>query len=209
MDTFSDRTPTELAALLHEQAQTIALLHEQVEQLKAEIARLKGQQPDGGKWEKEPPSWVKPDQPTPVKKTRRKRAQAFVRHREIPTHEIFHACSQCPDCGRTLTGGTAYSRRQIIELPEIAVRIVDPVLLSRYCGVCRKRHVPVVDWSEHTVGKSCFGVQIHALVAYLRQAGRLPLPTIASLLSALCHLKVSVGEVALLLSRVVAVGKAT
>ena len=53
---------------------------------------------------------------------------------------------------------------------------------------------PPPDLAEVAVGHSRFGQRVPALVAYLRQVGRLPVRGIASLLEALCSLKVRVGE---------------
>ncbi|MCX6382445.1 MAG: IS66 family transposase zinc-finger binding domain-containing protein, partial [Armatimonadetes bacterium] len=151
--------------------------------LKAEIDRLKG----GGKPRSTSPDWAKSNtrkKPEQVDKPPRKpRETAFVRLREEPTEEVVHACSECPDCGRTLAGGSVRSRRQILELPEITVRVIEHLFLERYCGVCQKRCAPQVDLSEQAVGQSRFGPRVHSLVAYLRQVCRLPVSAIASLLS--------------------------
>ncbi len=211
MATHSDKSREELLAVVEQQAEMIALLLQQIGELKQEIQHLKGHKGGPGKLPSEPPDWVKPTVPSPdqeEKTPRKKRANAFVRVREKPTKEVVHACSQCPNCGRGLSGGSEYSRRQIIDLPEIAVRIIDHLLLARYCGVCQKACVPSPDLSAVAVGQSRFGQQVHSLVAYLRQVGRLPLRAIAALLSALCGLKVSVGEVARLLDTVAALGEA-
>ena len=210
MDALVDKSIPELVALIQEQAQLIALLQQQGEELKREIARLKGQKPDTDKPKAEPPPFVKPNTPSnKAAAPRKKRAQAFTRHREMPTQEIVHACSQCPDCGRTVTGGSEYSRRQIIELPPITPQITDHVRITRYCGVCHKPCTPEVDLCGEAVGQSRFGQQIHALVTYLRQQARLPIRTIAGLLSALCRLKVSDGEIVSMLAAVATLGKST
>ena len=199
----------ELIALIEQQSQLIVLLQKQVEELKAEIALLKG----GGKSRPSAPDWAKANTKPAVAKAevspRKKRTDAFVRPREEPTEEVVHTCAECPDCGRTLTSGSLRSRRQIIDLPAISVKIVEHLFQERYCGVCQKRCFPSPDLSETAVGQSRFGQNIHALVAYLRFVGRLPIRSIASLLSALCHLKVSVGEVAGMLASVSALGQAT
>ncbi len=209
MADLSQKTHEELIALIQEQAQTITLLLQKSQALEAEIARLKGQKPEAGKPKPEPPTWIKPNKPAPPAKPRKHRKDAFVRKRETPTQQIVYACSHCPDCGRGLAGGSQYSRRQLIELPQIPVQITDHVLYSRYCGVCQKSCTPPVDLSEQAVGQSRFGVQVHALVAYLRQVGRLPVRAIATLLSALCGLKISEGEIVSILSTVAARGKMT
>ena len=197
--------------LLTQQADLNLFLQQEILTLRQEIQRLKngGNTPPALK--PEPPEWVKPNvaPPSAPKKPRKPRSEAFVRKRETPTEEVVHSCCHCPDCGRTLSGGTEYSRRQLIELPEISVRVIDHVLAARYCGVCQKRCVPTPDLTQIAVGQSRFGQKVHALVAYLRQVGRLPVRGIASLLSALCRLKVSVGEVSRMLATVSALGQET
>jgi transposase len=190
------------------QAEFLALLVQQIEELKQEILRLKGNKPGpGSKLSQEPPEWAKANTPPTEKPKRKKRAHSFTRAREKPTKEVVHACDTCPDCGRALCGGTEHSRRQIIDLPPIVVEIVDHIVQARYCGVCQRRQVPSVDLSEQAVGQSRFGQGVHALVAYLRQVGRLPIRTIATVLSALCNLKISIGEVTSMLASVARLGK--
>ncbi len=210
MDAFASLSREELIPLVQQQAELNLFLQQEILTLRAEIYRLKG----GGNLppllKTEPPDWVKPNTPSPLsepKTPRKKRPDAFVRRREIPTEEVVHACSHCPDYGRSLSGGTPRSRRQIIELPEVAVRVIDHVLEARYCGVCQKRCLPTPDLTEVAVGHSRFGQRVHALVAYICSVGRLPVQGIASLLSVLCHLKVSVGEVTWMLATVSALGQ--
>lgn len=211
MDAFASLSRAELISLVQQQADLNLFLQQEILTLRQEIHRLKngGNTPPALK--PEPPEWVKPNvaPPSAEKPPRKPRAQAFVRKRETPTEEVVHACSHCPDCGRTLSGGGEYSRRQILELPEITMRVIDHVLTARYCGVCQKRCVPTSDLTQITVGQSRFGQKVHALVAYLRQVGRLPMRGIASLLSALCHLKISVGEVNRMLATVSTLGQET
>lgn len=196
----------ELLLLVTQQQEMIALLLKQIEELKAEIERLKG----GGKTKTPPPDWVKANtkkpEPPPQKTPRKQRKHSFVRLREAPTEEVVHACYECPDCGRTLTGGSVRSQRQILELPDIALRVIEHLFVERYCGVCKKRCTPKGDLSEQAVGQSRFGPRVHALVAYLRFVGRLPVSAITSLLSSFCRLKVSKGEVIALLSTVATLG---
>ena len=111
----------------------------------------------------------KPNTPPAATKPRKKRAGAFVRRRVTPTEEVVYTCDACPDCGRVLSGGWEYSRRQIIELPAVVVRTCDHVVQARYCGVCAKTCVPTPDLSALAVGRSAFGPHVHSLVAYLRQ----------------------------------------
>ena len=154
MDAFASLSREELISLVQQQADFNLFLQQEIFTLREEIQRLKsgGTPPSAEK--PEPPAWVKPNvSPPSVEKTPRKpRSQAFVRSRETPTEEVVHACSHCPDCGRTLLGGTLRSRRQMIALPEIAVRVIDPILMARFCGVCRKSCTPPPDLAEVAVG---------------------------------------------------------
>lgn len=209
MDAFASLSREELISLVQQQADLNLFLQQELLTLRQEIHRLKNGGNSPPVLKPEPPEWVKPNvaPPSAEKPPRKPRAQAFVRKRETPTEEVLHACSHCPDCGRTLLGGTEYSRRQIIELPQITVRVLDHILEARYCGVCEKSCVPAPDLTDVAVGQSRFGQRVHALIAYLRHVGRLPVRGIASLLSALCRLKVSVGAVSQMLSTVSALGQ--
>lgn len=192
----------ELQTIIVQQSERIAFLE-------SEIASLKGQK-TGGSSPRVAPDWAKANvkKAEPVEaKVRKQREESFVRLREEPTEEVVHACTECPDCGRTLAGGSVRSRRQVLELPEITVRVIEHLFLERYCGVCQKRCAPQVDLSEQAVGQSRFGPRVHSLVAYLRQVCRLPVSAIASLLSAFCRLKVSEGEVVALLATVAKLGE--
>ena len=154
MEAFASLSREELISLVQQQADLTLFLQREILTLREAIQRLKngGTPPSAEK--PEPPAWVKQNvSPPSAEKTPRKpRSQAFVRSRETPTEEVVHACSHCPDCGRTLLGGTLRSRRQMIALPEIAVRVIDPILMARFCGVCRKSCTPPPDLAEVAVG---------------------------------------------------------
>jgi transposase len=192
----------QLQTLLAEQADTLRLYQERIAQLEAEIQTLK----NGGKGSKPaPPDWVKPNTPTPgspQKKPRKKRAHNVSWVRRPPTQEVEHACAMCPDCGRALSGGWEYSRRQIVEVAPITLEVIDHVVIARHCGVCGKACVPRVDVSGQVVGASHFGVRLVSLVAYLRTVGRLPVASIQKLLFVLLGLSVSRGQICAWLHRV-------
>ncbi len=198
MQTLSALSKDELIALVLEQAQTLGLLQARIQELEAQIASLK----NGGKGNKPPPpDWVKPNtnKPSPAsaeaKKPRKQRSHHPTWHRQHPTQVVEHACSCCPDCGGGLCGGWEYSRRQIVEMPAIALEVIDHVLVARHCGVCGKICVPQVDLSEEAVGASHFGVRLVSLVSYLRTVGRLPIASIKKLLCVLLGLSVSQGQI--------------
>ena len=200
----------QLRALVEEQAETLRLYTGRIEDLEKEIAVLK----NGGPGKKPPPpDWVKPNSrsettlPGQDKKARKKRQHNFTWTRREPTKIVNHVCEHCPDCGRALSGGWEYSRHQIIEIPPIAVEVIDHVVVARHCGVCGKDCVPSVDTIEETVGHSHYGHRLVSLIAYLRTLGRLPKRSIQALLQVLLGLSMSVGQISELLHRVAKQGK--
>ncbi len=209
------------AGIIRDHSEMLALLLAQNDELKAEIRRLAQPPPPGNKTDPPAsggkpttlatplPDWAKANNPSKASKPRRKRANAFVRHRTKATKEIPVACDNCPDCGRRLTDGTESSRRQIIDIPDIKVDFTDYITMAGYCGVCRKSHRPSIDLRGIAVGKSCFSLRVHALVAHLRQECRLPIRQISTLLTGLCHVKVSTGEIVRMLHTVARFGKST
>ena len=201
-------------AIIVEQAEALKRANQESTQLKEEIARLQ----NGGHKKPSaspPPDWVKPNTksnnttnaPEGGKPKRKKRTHNFTFHRKEPTEFVPHACDNCPDCGQKLSDGWEYSRRQILEIPEIALRVIDHIVTARYCGVCQKVCVPEVDYSQECIGRGHYGLSLVSLIAYLRVMCRLPKAVIAGLLQALLGLSLSVGEISELLHRVATQGK--
>ncbi len=219
MDILASQSKEELIALilqlrtiLAEQSETLQLYAKRIEELQQQIEDLKsGEQ--GKKPPSPPPDWVKPNT-APAhtrsdKKPRKKRQHNFAWQRREPTQTIPHACDTCPDCGRALSGGWEYSRRQIVEIPPIEVQVIDHVVIARHCGVCAKDCVPEVHLKEAALGHSHLGLRLVSLIAYLRIVGRLPMHTIQALLGALLGLQMSVGAISELLQRVAREGQGT
>lgn len=217
MDTLASQSKEELIslilqlrALLAEQADTLQHYAKRIEELQQQIQDLKS----GGQGKKPPsppPDWVKPSTAPPNsgsdKKARKKRAHNFAWQRREPTRVVEHACENCLDCGRALSGGWEYSRRQIVEIPPIELDVVDHVVIARHCGVCGKDCVPEVDLTHEAVGHSHLGLRLVSLIAYLRIVGRLPKHSIQALLAALLGLQMSVGAISEMLHRVARQGQ--
>jgi hypothetical protein len=70
-----------------------------------------------------------------------------VRRKESPDEVRYHAAACCPDCGRKLEGGWEHRRRQTIEVV-LQMRVVDHVVVGRWCGVCQKRVLARLETSE-------------------------------------------------------------
>ena len=217
MENLQSATRDELIEIVLRQQVDMALLLERVESLQARVTELEGEAEQlreevrrlrrGGGSQGE--LSIKPSRPPREKKERKPRGQAYVRRREAPDEVRYHAPERCPDCGRKLVGGCEHRRRQSIEV-ELRLRVVDHVILARWCGVCRKRVLPRLQPSALGVqGKRRFGASVQGLVAALHIAYRVPVRMIRRLLRELVGLQVSEGEVVALLDGAKRAGQAS
>jgi transposase len=198
---------SDLERLTKEELITIILeLRERIVALEAEIAELKGSKPGPGN----PPEWVKPnrrERRAQEREERRKRKHSFVRRREEPTETVEHAVENCPDCGRKLTGGWLAKRRQVIEIPETAIKIIEHQAIARRCGVCGTVHTAKIDLEGKVIGKMRFGVNLMSLVAQLASVHRMPIAQIQTFLMALYRLRISRGKISEMLHKVAEAGR--
>ena len=140
-------------------------------------------------------------------KPRRKRAQGYARRREEPTRRVVHVVDKCQDCGCTLVGGSLKRRRQVLHVPIVPVEVIEHEYVERRCPVCGKRNVAKVALAGEVVGRSRLSAQTMALIASLREVGRLPVRAIRWLLATLHGLHLSEGEIVAVLHKVAAHGK--
>ena len=145
----------------------------------------------------------------PPKPPRKRREQAFVRHRMEPTQRVVHAVDHCPTCGLLLTGGSVKRRREVIAVPVAPAVVTEHVFLERCCPHCHTRHTPPVDLGEAVVGKQRFGVGLVSLIATMREEARLPVATIQWYLRTFHGLSVSAGAIVGALHQVARAGAAT
>lgn len=174
-----------------------ALLKKELTELRAEVEMLRNMLSGGGKGSSAAP-FIKPNRQQrreAERVERKKRTQSFTRKRDIATEEVRHKVENCPDCGRKLNGGWEHSRRQVIEIPETPVKIVDHVLIARRCGVCGKVHIPRLTISDGVVGKQRVGLRLMSLISTLSIAKRMPQRMIQRLLNGLFDVHISIGEI--------------
>jgi transposase len=180
------------------------LLKERLAALEAEVEILRNTLSGGGNGSGAAPL-VKPNRQQrreAERAERKKRTQSFVRKRDVPTDEVRHAVENCPDCGRKLIGGWEHARRQVIEIPDTPVRVIDHVLMARRCGVCGKVHIPKLTIADGVVGKQRVGPRLMSLISTLSVAKRMPQRMIQTLLNGLYDLHISIGEINEVLHRV-------
>ena len=192
-----DRTREELIA-------ENTLLRERLAALESEVEMLRNMLSGGGKGSSAAP-FIKPNRQQrreQERAERKKRTQSFTRKRDAATREVRHAVENCPDCGRKLSGGWEHSRRQVIEIPDTRIEIIDHLLIARVCGVCGKVHIPKLTISDGVIGKQRMGVRLMSLVSTLSVAKRMPQRLIQKLLEGLFDLHISIGEINEVLHRV-------
>lgn len=202
MDKYADLTREELI-------QSLELQHQEIEALKAEVEMLRSMLSGGGSGSSAAP-FIKPSRQQrreQERAQRKKRKQSFSRKRDVATEVIEHAVAVCPDCGKKLSGGWVHSRRQVIEIPQEPVRVIEHVVIARYCGVCGKRHIPKLNLSGQVVGKSRFGVRLMSLIAEMATNCRMPHRIIQRMLYGLYGLRILVGEISEVLHRVAKCGE--
>lgn len=219
-------TIEQLLAIIHALQEEVRLLRERVAELEAENERLRKQAPPPPPAPKlsDLPHFVKPNRASRTeaekqregKKQRRKRDRGYSRPTSVPTRVEEHALDCCPDCGRGLSGGWLHGEREVIDLPPVQrlqAEVVRHRFLRRWCGVCRKAHLPSREEtlscvSSVVVGRHRFGARLMSLVAHLSQVCRMPVRQIARLLGSLFSVCISAGGVAAILAAVAKAGAA-
>lgn len=112
-----------------------------------------------------------------------------------------HSPSHCKDCGQSLQEieGITYEIRQSIDIPlPIRPRITDHIAIEKRCtcGHCNR-----ADFPSHVKAGVSYGVNIHALVAYLSTAQHIPFKRLVEVLNDFYGLKISQGSVSNILNR--------
>lgn len=205
MEEFEGLTREELVGMILEQRELVLALSKEVDELRSQLGG--GPTPRMSGAGRVAPSWVKPNRKEGREAERKKRKKPFVRRRETPTRVEEHALSQCPDCGRPLSGGTVKRIRQVIEIPTPAVEIIEHRFIARRCGYCGKIHVAKADLGDQVIGKHRVGMKLMSLIAYLSTAGRMTKRTIQSFIEALYGLHLGLGEISEILHTVASCGR--
>jgi DNA-directed RNA polymerase subunit N (RpoN/RPB10) len=180
------------------------LLREKLTALEAEVEMLRNKLSGGGSGSSAAP-FIKPNRQQrreTERRERKKRKLSFGRKRDVATEEACHAVETCSNCGRKLSGGWEHARRQVIEIPDTPVKVIDHVLVARRCGVCGKTHIPKLTIADGVIGRQRVGPRLMSLICTLSVAKRMPQRMIQRLLSGLYDLHISIGEINEILHRV-------
>lgn len=194
---LDDLTREELIAIILELRAIVAAQAKRIVELEKQLG-MDDDPPSSARprSERKPPKASNPDN------KRKKRELQFFRRRDVPTQTINHKPSHCPDCGRGLHGGSPAVRKQVIDIPQVAVTVTEHVRWDRWCGVCHKRVRAKLELGDQSLGKRRFGPNLTALIANLSIQARTPTRTIQSLLQNLYHVRISTGAIIDLLAEV-------
>jgi len=143
---------------------------------------------------------------------RTRREHGFSRVRGEPTERVEHAAERCPHCATALTGGWVAWRKEVLEIPEAPVRVIEHVYLARRCPnrACGARVTPPPARAAElgvASDRERLGVRLVSLIAALRAELRLPVNLIQWYLEAVHGLELSVGAIVEALRRVAARGE--
>jgi len=172
-------------------------------QLRERIAELE-QKGSGSSASSSSSGFWKANRPQRAKDTpRKKRTHNAARKRGTPTQRVVHAVDHCRRCGCRLQGGSVKRTREVLHIPIVPVEVIEHVFIERQCPLCGQREVsgPEVLVGE-VIGQCRVSVQTMAMIATLREVGRLPVATIQWLLETWHGLHLSRGEVVEILHKV-------
>src|SRR3954464_5733543 len=186
------------------QERTIAQLQARIAEQDAEIAELKRQLAASSRNSLKTPSSDGRNKPAPKSlrgRSGRKpggqpgRSGRTLRQVTVPDEVVVHEPGACAGCGSTLTADgppARIIRRQVFDIPQITVRVVEHRLLSRRCAC------GVVTSAAGPAGVSApvsYGPSAAAIAVYLVLGQHLPVERTAALLAELFGTPMATGTV--------------
>jgi transposase len=198
-------TREELIQLIIVQNDVIAQLRAQIVVFEERLAAPEGRvaSHEGKPAEKAPPKWVKTNRPKGEKRPRKKRSRGYGRRRSQATRQVRHAVETCSNCGQKLMGGSVKRRREVLHIALQPLEVIEHVFVERRCPVCNTRETPSADVLRGEVlGRHRVSLQTMAMIATMREEGRLPIGEIQWMLQAFYGLELSQGELVSILQAV-------
>ncbi len=204
----------QLAALVAAQERTIARLQARIAEQDARIAELERQLSVSSRNSSRPPSTDGLGKPAPTSLRGRSgrrpggqpgREGRTLRQVATPDEVVVHEPGACAGCGSTLPAEgppVRIVRRQVFDIPQITVRVVEHQLLSRRCAGCG-----ALTGAAGPAGVTApvqYGPSAAAIAVYLCLGQHLPVARTAGLLGELFGTPMSVGTVAAWTSRAAA-----
>jgi transposase len=194
-----------LAVLVAAQERTIAQLQARIAEQDARIAELERQLAASSRNSSQPPSSDGLDKPAPKSlrgRSGRKpggqpgREGRTLRQVSTPDEVVVHEPGGCAGCGGPLAAEGAPARiirRQVFDIPQITVRVVEHRLLSRRCACGAVTQAPAPAGVAAPVQ---YGSHAAAIAVYLCLGQHLPVERTAGLLAELFGTPMATGTVA-------------
>ena len=198
-----------VASLRQELADALGALEEtrgQLTQARERIAELEARLRQTPRNSSRPPSSQGLDKPPPRLRSLRKRSGrkpggqdghegATLAQVARPDREVRHEPGCCGRCGAGLAGRpvTAVDRRQVFDLPEVAVTVTEHQLIERECGCGHRTKAAGPHGAE---GPVQYGPRIAAVIVYLYAGQFLSKQRTAQALAELFGIPLSSGTVA-------------
>jgi transposase len=204
----------QLAALVAAQERTIAQLQARIAEQDARIAELERQLSASSRNSSRPPSTDGLGKPAPKSLRGRSGRQPggqpgregrTLRQVATPDEVVVHEPGACAGCGSTLPAEgppVRIVRRQVFDIPQITVRVVEHQLLSRRCAGCGA--LTGAAGPARVTAPVQYGPSAAAIAVYLCLGQHLPVARTAGLLGELFGTPMSVGTVAAWTSRAAA-----
>src|SRR3954467_2023692 len=195
----------QLAALVAAQERTIAQLHARIAEQDERIAELERRLAASPRNSSKPPSSEGLDKPAPKSlrgRSGRKpggqpgRQGRTLRQVERPDEVVVHEPGACAGCGSMLPADgrpAGMIRRQVFDIPTIAVRVVEHRLVSRRC-VCGA--LTCAAGPAGVTAPVQYGPHAAAIAVYLCLGQHLPVERTAALLAELFGTPMAAGTVA-------------
>ncbi|HVI37722.1 MAG TPA: IS66 family transposase [Gaiellales bacterium] len=195
----------QLAALVAAQERIIAQLQARIAEQDAEIAELKRQLAASSRNSSKPPSSDGLGKPAPKSlrgRSGRKpggqpgREGRTLRQVERPDEVVVHEPGACAGCGSALTAEgppARIVRRQVFDIPQITVRVIEHRLLSRRCA-CGT--VTAAAGPAGVTAPVSYGPHAAAIAVYLVLGQHLPVERTAGLLAEVFGTPMATGTVA-------------
>lgn len=182
-----EKLAKEFREIIHEQAKEITQLRKRIEELEGKIK------------EKSKPDFVKDPVNYRHKKTGQKEGHEGV-SRETPEEidEVKdHTLQACPYCGGEVKEQEV-RERVITDIPEVKARNIKHRISRCYCPRCKKMVEPEI---TEALPHARFGLRLMLLVLTLKLDTRVPSNKIIPLLKTIYGIKISDGEIYLMLKQ--------
>lgn len=120
---------------------------------------------------------------------------AHLAQTEAPDEVVVHVPQTCQGCGGDLSDAPTVKtvRRQVFDLPEIGLRVVEHQAARRVCG-CGE--ATTAAFPVEATAPACYGPGVRAAIAYLQTWQHLPVDRACQLLGDLLGAPIAAGTVA-------------